>query len=192
LQFVNVADEPKTFAGERPDQTLFLATVPDCLAHRIDVTGQGGFGNDPPVPHRLEQVVLADDVFAVLNQVDQEVERLRAYRNDLRPPGEFPPVRVERAISESKVHLGAPWRRARVSEMREATVPHRRFGQPLIAHGVVGRWATFHHQRARTAAALGRISKDKTTVFQARRKVFRAPSRHCFLIDLIENQGEKT
>ena len=71
LQFLNLANEPKAFAGERPDQTLLLATVPDRLAYRIDVTGEGGFGDDPPIPDCMQQIVLADNVFAVAQQVDQ-------------------------------------------------------------------------------------------------------------------------
>ena len=108
MHFLDGADEPEAFAGERADQALLLAAVADRLAHRVDVTGQGRFGDDPPVPHRLQQIVLADDAFAVAHQVDQQVEDLRPNRNDLGPPGELPPVRVKHAVSEHKMHFGAP------------------------------------------------------------------------------------
>ena len=40
LGFPHLADEPETFSGNRSDQALLLAAVADCLANRIDMTGQ--------------------------------------------------------------------------------------------------------------------------------------------------------
>ena len=108
MSFLDVADEPESFAGDRADQALLLAAVADRLAHRIDVTGQGRFGDDPPTPHRIQQIILADDALAVLHQVEQQVEDLRPDRNRLGPPGELPPVGVEHVVSEHELHVGAP------------------------------------------------------------------------------------
>ena len=55
--FPHSADEPEALAGDRSDQALLLAAVTDRLAHRVDVAGQSGFRDDPPAPHRLEQIV---------------------------------------------------------------------------------------------------------------------------------------
>ena len=83
LRLPDVADEAEPLAGDRPDQALLLAAVADRLAHRIDVAGQGRFGDDPPAPHRIQQVVLADDALAVLHQIEQQVEDLRPDRDRL-------------------------------------------------------------------------------------------------------------
>ena len=115
MNFLDGADEPEAFASERADQALLLAAVADRLAHRVDVTGQGRFGDDPSVPYRLQQIVLADDAFAVAHQVNQQVEDFRPNRNNLRPPGELPPVRVKHAVSEHKLHFGAPELRAQMA-----------------------------------------------------------------------------
>ena len=66
------------------------------------------FGDDPSVPDRVEQIVLADDVLAVLDQMDEQVEDLRPDRDGPRSPGEFPPVKVEQIIFEQELHGGTP------------------------------------------------------------------------------------
>src|SRR5882762_2951750 len=52
-------------------------------------------------PHRAPAL-------AVLDRVDQQVEDLRPGRNHLQCPGELAPVSVEEAVSEQKLHFGAP------------------------------------------------------------------------------------
>jgi hypothetical protein len=49
---------------------------------------------------------------AVLHKVEQQIENLRADRDDLGIPGQLPPVRVERTISKQVLHFGAPSPRA--------------------------------------------------------------------------------
>ncbi len=83
----DLADEPESLAGDGADQALFLAIVADRLADRIDMTGQRRLGNDPSVPYRIEQIVLADDVLAVLDQMDEQVEDLRPDGDGLAIPG---------------------------------------------------------------------------------------------------------
>src|SRR5918994_1851026 len=52
----------------------------------IDMTGERRFGDDPSVPHHIQQLVLADDVLTVLHQIEQQVEDLRPDRNGLGAP----------------------------------------------------------------------------------------------------------
>ena len=85
--FPDLADEAESLAGDGPDQALLVAAVADRLAHRIDVAGQGRLRDDPPAPHRRQQIVLADDVLAVLHEMEQQVEDLRPDRNRLAMPG---------------------------------------------------------------------------------------------------------
>src|SRR5262245_2387352 len=96
----NLADEPKALSGDCPHQALLIAAVADCLADRIDVAGHGRFGDDASAPHRVQQIMLADDAFVVPHQIDQQVEDLRSDRNRLGLPGELTPVSVEHAVSE--------------------------------------------------------------------------------------------
>ena len=76
--FPDLANEPESLAGDGADQALFLAVVADRLADRIDVTGQGRLGNDPSAPHRVQQIILADDVLTVLDRDRPAGRRLAA------------------------------------------------------------------------------------------------------------------
>jgi hypothetical protein len=95
-------------AGDRPDQALLFTAVTDRLAHGVDVAGQGRFGDDAPAPDHSQQVVLADDVLAILHEVEQQVEDLRPNRDGLGMPGQLPPIGVERVLSEQILHFRAP------------------------------------------------------------------------------------
>jgi hypothetical protein len=66
-----VADEPEALAGHGADQTLVLTAVANGFARSIDVAVQGGFGDDPPTAHHLEQVILGDDVLTIANEIEQ-------------------------------------------------------------------------------------------------------------------------
>jgi hypothetical protein len=60
---------------------LILATVADRPARGVDPARQSGFGDDAAIPHRLDQIILGDDVVAVFDQVNQQVEHLRFDRH---------------------------------------------------------------------------------------------------------------
>ena len=53
-----------------------------------------------PCQTAIDQIILADDAFAVLHQIDQQVEYLRADRNGFRPAREFATIDVECAVSK--------------------------------------------------------------------------------------------
>ena len=118
---LHVADEAKAFSRKGADHDLILAAVADRPARRVDPARQRGFGDDAAIPDRLDQIVLGDDVVAVFDQVNQQVEDFRPNRNNLRPPGELPPVRVKHAVSEHKMHFGAPCPRAQTSACRQTS-----------------------------------------------------------------------
>jgi hypothetical protein len=127
----NVADKPDTLARDRPDQALLVPAVADCFAHRVDMAGQSRLGDDSPVPHRVEQVVLADDALAVPHQEKQQVEDLWPDRNRAGLPHEFPPVGIERAISDYVLHFESPRPSTHPGVRRGLHSP----GKPLIAQG---------------------------------------------------------
>jgi hypothetical protein len=63
------ADETDPFAVRRANEALLLAAVPDRAARRIDTRAQRRFRDDPPIPHRTQQIILADNPLAVADHV---------------------------------------------------------------------------------------------------------------------------
>ncbi len=100
LSFRHVANEAEALARNCAEQLLLLAIVTDGLAYRIDVAGERRFRDDATGPHGLEQMILADDAVTILQQIEQQVEDLRAYGDGVRGAGELAPIRVEDAICE--------------------------------------------------------------------------------------------
>ena len=76
---LHVADKAQALARDGADQPLLVAVVADRLADGIDPAGQRRFRDDAAAPDRRDQVVLADDAVAVLDQADQQVEHLRLH-----------------------------------------------------------------------------------------------------------------
>jgi hypothetical protein len=72
------------------------------------MTGERRFGDDPSVPHPVQQLVLADDVLAVPYQIEQQVEDLRPDSNRCGAPRELPSFRVEHVVLEPVLHFGPP------------------------------------------------------------------------------------
>lgn len=64
------------------------------------------------MPDRCNQIVLADDTFAVADQVFQEIEDLRLDGNQVAPAPQFAPVAIENIVGhlhhESALDL-LPW-----------------------------------------------------------------------------------
>jgi hypothetical protein len=81
LLFAHGTYEPEALAKHRVDEALLLAIVADCAPGRIDAGAQRRLGHQPPIPDRREQVILADDVFPVADQIFQDVEDLRLKRD---------------------------------------------------------------------------------------------------------------
>jgi hypothetical protein len=101
----DLADEPESLAGDRSKQALVLPAVADGLARRVDVTGQGRFRDNPAGPHGIQELVLADDVLAVPQQMEQQVEDLRPDGDRLGAARELPPVRVDHEVLERVLHV---------------------------------------------------------------------------------------
>ena len=72
--------EPVATARDRRDRA-----TPEKLAQRGDLHGEVVLLDLDAGPHALEQLILADDAIAMLDQHEQQVERARAQRNDLTP-----------------------------------------------------------------------------------------------------------
>src|SRR5262249_59857461 len=78
------------------------------LGQGVDVGGEGRLGDDAPAPDRLQQVILANDVLGVLDEVEQQVEDLWPDGDGFGLAGQLPPIGVECIVSEQIVHFRAP------------------------------------------------------------------------------------
>ena len=66
----------------------------------------------------IQQLVLADDMFAIPHQVEQQVEDLRPDGNRLGAAREFPALGVEHVVLKRELHLGPPRSHAHASDTR--------------------------------------------------------------------------
>ena len=105
---MDVADEAKALACDGADHGLILAAVADRLAGGVDSAGQRGFGDDAAIPDSLDQVVLADDPLAVLDQKDQEVEHLGLDGYSFAGAGQFAEVDIKHMVGKVKLHELGP------------------------------------------------------------------------------------
>src|SRR5215468_9991068 len=62
------------------------STVADCRPGSVNAGGQRRIRYDPPIPDGGDEVVLARDALAVLDQILQEIEDLRSKRNQISAP----------------------------------------------------------------------------------------------------------
>src|SRR6266571_1922085 len=93
--FFYLADKAKPLARKGADQNLPLAVVTDGVANRVDLAREGGFRNDAAAPYGRHEVILADDAFAILDQIQQEIEGLRLGGDQRRAAPQFPAVCIE-------------------------------------------------------------------------------------------------
>jgi hypothetical protein len=73
----HLPDEPDPLPRHGLYQPLLLATVTNGTPRRINAAVERRLRNDPFLPDRGEQVVLADHPLAVADQVGKKIEYLR-------------------------------------------------------------------------------------------------------------------
>jgi hypothetical protein len=108
LLFVHCADKADSFAGKGLDEALLVAAVADCDPQCINARAEGRFRNDASVPDRCDQIVLADDAFAVADEVFQEVEDLGLDRDKAARAPQLTPVAIENKVLESVGQIPLP------------------------------------------------------------------------------------
>ena len=121
---LDVADEAKAFSRKGTDHDLILAAVADRLARGVDPARQRGLGDDAAIPHRLDQIVLGDDVVAVFDQVNQEIEHLRLDRHALAAAGQFAKVDIKHMVGKMKLHGFIPVKTSQVISDRQVISGH--------------------------------------------------------------------
>jgi hypothetical protein len=98
ILLAHFTDEPHAFSRQRFDKTLRVATIANRRPRRIDAGAQRRFRNNAPIPKGREQIILAEDALALLNQMDQEIEDLGLKGNQIASPAQLTPVRVNNAF----------------------------------------------------------------------------------------------
>ena len=129
---LHVADEAKTFSRKGADHDLILAAVADRPARGIDPARQGRFGDDAAIPHRLDQIVLGDDVVAVFDQMNQEIEHLRFDRHAFAAAGQLAKVDIKHMVGKVKLHGFIPVKSSRITWSRIRKKVERIYRQECV------------------------------------------------------------
>jgi len=106
--FPHLTDEPDASAGNGSDELLLFAAVSDRTPRGVDPVAEGRFRDDPSIPNRRQEIILADDVIPIPDQVEQKIEHLRLDRHQFGAARQLTPVRVESMIAEQVTHSPAP------------------------------------------------------------------------------------
>ena len=68
-RFAYVGNKTKPTANESPDDGLSLSVVVYCSPEGVDSGCQRGIRDDPSVPNCVDELVLADDSIALVDQI---------------------------------------------------------------------------------------------------------------------------
>jgi len=86
------------------DHALGLSVVADRSSGLLDPAGHGRLADEPPAPDLVHQLFLADDPIAVVDQIDQDVERLRFQRDPFTVSAQLEQGEVELKFGEPEAH----------------------------------------------------------------------------------------
>jgi hypothetical protein len=94
-------DKANALSRDGANKALLFSGIADCLSCGIYPAGQGRLRNYSTTPYRRDEVVLADHAITIFNEVDQNIENLRLYGDELVAPAQLPPFYVEQAVCEA-------------------------------------------------------------------------------------------
>jgi hypothetical protein len=94
----------KSFAGEGADKALLFPAIRQRLSRGVDMACQSRFRHNSPIPDRVQQVVLADHMLAVTQQIDQKVKHLRAECNPLGSAPQLAPISIQSLLFKQILH----------------------------------------------------------------------------------------
>ena len=120
FSFPHRSDKAKALSRQCLDEALFLARITDGASSGIQAGRERRFGDDTPLPDGLDQVVLADDMLPVADQVVQQVEDLRRDRDQFSAATKLAAVSVESAILEEVAQAAVPPSSLRTSGLQHA------------------------------------------------------------------------
>ena len=97
---LDVADETKAALVQGPDQGLVVSIVAKRTPGAIDPAGKRRFGDDPAIPDRLDQLILADDPLMIAHQMNDQIEYLGLNMNSFPKPAQLLLVEVDLELAK--------------------------------------------------------------------------------------------
>jgi hypothetical protein len=94
-------DEPEAALMQRPDKNLVGPVVTKRSSGAIDAAAERSLGDDPAIPDRLYQFILADNPVMVTHEVNDEIEHLWLDMDGLAKPAQL-------LLTEVDFELGKP------------------------------------------------------------------------------------
>ena len=105
MRSVYAADEANPLAWNGADEPLFLAVVADRVPRGVDAAVERRIRDGPATPHQLDEIVPADDLVAVPEQVHQQVEDLRLHRHQFAVTAQLTQIGIKDVIIEAEFHV---------------------------------------------------------------------------------------
>src|SRR5262249_11383624 len=105
---VELPDEAKPTLVHGANEALVVTAVAERAPRRADAGAERRLGDDAAVPDHIDQLVLAHDPIAVLDQMDEQIEDLRLEMHDRSGAAQLPARKVDLELSEAKVQRLAP------------------------------------------------------------------------------------
>ena len=82
-------------------KSLIVSVVAKRAPGAIDAAGERGLGDDPAIPDRLDQLILADNPIVVAHQMNDEIEHLGLNMDRFPKPAQLLLAEVDLEFSES-------------------------------------------------------------------------------------------
>ena len=104
LERLHGRDELVAPAVDGPDDRLAAAVIPERLAHGLDARRERRLAHETVAPDVIEELLLADDLTPVLDEVAEHVERLRLELHLPTVAAKGDPGHVQLAVGKAKDH----------------------------------------------------------------------------------------
>jgi hypothetical protein len=101
LHEIDGRDKANALSRDGANKALLFPGIAYCFSRGIYPAGQGRLRNYSTTPYRRDEVVLADHAITIFNEVDQNIENLGLYGDELIAPAQLPPFCVEQAVCEA-------------------------------------------------------------------------------------------
>ena len=98
---LNIADKAEATLVQRSNEGLVVSVVAKRAPGAIDAAGERGLGDDPAVPDRLDQLILADNPVVVAHQMNDEIEYLGLDMHRCPKPAQLLLAEVDLEIGKS-------------------------------------------------------------------------------------------
>src|SRR5262249_41745301 len=108
VRFSNVTDEAIAFARECANHALPLAAIAHRLTGHAHAAAERRLRNDAAVPNHSDQFIIADNPFAIANEMHQNIENLGLDFDRFRTAPALAPVDVESVLVEEIDHYLLP------------------------------------------------------------------------------------